>query len=884
MTSYNRAMTRTSADIEQARIAIASRGTGDPSALLELAGRLREDNQIGYARRVLEAALECAGATAAAERIDIRLELAFCTYKDPDLPLADRLSRALAIVDALLEEFPALPPEKRQRALAVAGSVHKRRWQVHGMKASLEAARACYLEACRLGIERDTGYTAVNAAFILDLLADLERDPSGAPSATARQMQAQAESIREEVIQTLARFEVSEYYQRQYWFSLTLAEANLGCGRYETAREWVRTAAALGMKNWQTESAARQLAHLARLQARKEGLPPEELERTEAWSVVEALLGNTSAALANFRGKVGLALSGGGFRASLYHIGVFARLAELDVLRHVEVISCVSGGAILGTYYYLELKHLLETKADHEITREDYIELVARMERNFLAGVQRNIRTRMLLEFGVNLKSLVSRRPPTSERLGELYERELYSRVADGHSGPRYLTDLIVHPPDTENFRPRYDNWRRVNKVPILVLNSATLNTCHSWQFTGSFMGEPPARGVDSEIGANDRLRRMYHDEAPPRYRKMRLGWAVAASACVPGLFDPLLFDGLYEGGYLTRLVDGGVYDNQGVASLLEQDCTVLLVSDASGQTGLEKDPADSRLGVPARANNILMARVRESQYQLLAHLRDAGVLSGLMYVHLKKDLDASPVDWVGCPDPSPPARHAVLTRYGIRKDVQALVANIRTDLDSFCDAEADALMLSGYQMTAAEFPRSVQGFGEAAGKPGPWRFLALRPIAGDPGSSEELTALKQTLTAAADLGFKAWKISPPLRRISNGVAAALVLAAVLVFRTRWESPLFEWTLSVTGAGAAALAAGAAVAALLKSVVLPRWLRYRNHFSQCLLSLAACLAGWAVLAVHVRWIDPLWIRSGPRYRKAEEEQEEERSEAAAGAA
>ena len=41
------------------------------------------------------------------------------------------------------------------------------------------------------------------------------------------------------------------------------------------------------------------------------------------------------------RGRVGLALSGGGFRASLYHIGVLAKLAELDVLRHVEVLSCV---------------------------------------------------------------------------------------------------------------------------------------------------------------------------------------------------------------------------------------------------------------------------------------------------------------------------------------------------------------------------------------------------------------------------------------------------------------------------------------------------------------------------------------------------------------
>ncbi|HWQ55179.1 MAG TPA: patatin-like phospholipase family protein [Bryobacteraceae bacterium] len=875
-------MPRTSADIEQARIAIASRGTGEPARLLELAIRLRQDNQVGWARKVLEAALECAGGAGAAERVDIRLELALCTYKDPDLPLADRLNRALAMVEAVLEDFPGLPPERRQQALGIAGSIHKQRWSVHALKSALEAARACYLEAYRLGIESDLGYTAVNAAFTLDLLADQERDPSGAPTPTARQMQAQAEGIRDEVIRSLARFEGDEYYGRRYWFALTLAEANLGTGRHEKACQWVRAAAAIGMEGWQLETAARQLAHLARLEARKEGLPPEELERSQAWTVVEALLGgNTAAALSFFRGKVGLALSGGGFRASLYHIGVLAKLAELDMLRHVEVISCVSGGSILGAYYYLELKHLLETRPDAEITREHYLALVRRIERNFLAGVQRNIRNRMLLEFGTNLKSLFSRRPPASERLGEIYERELYSRIDDGTSGPRYLTDLMVRPFGAGEFRPKYDNWQRLNKVPILVLNSATLNTCHSWQFTASYMGEPPARGIDNEIDANHRFRRMYHEEAPPAFRKLRLGWAVAASACVPGLFDPLLFDGMYEGGYITRLVDGGVYDNQGVASLLEQDCTVLLVSDASGQTGMEKDPPDHRLGVPARANSILMARVREAQFQLLAHLRDASVLSGLMYVHLKKDLDSRPLDWVGCPDPSAPPRHALLTRYGIRKDVQALISGIRTDLDSFSDVEADALMLSGYKMTGTEFARSIQGFPVPSGPETQWRFRDLQPIAGDPGASAELAALEEVLRAAACLSFKAWKMSPALRYISHGLTAALVLAVALLCRRYWAEPAV-FSFSLTGRGAAMVAGAAASLVLLKMWALPRWLRYRNHFSQCALSLAACLVGWAVLLFHLRLIDPLWIRSGPRYRRPEEGESVRSAGAAAG--
>ena len=93
-----------------------------------------------------------------------------------------------------------------------------------------------------------------------------------------------------------------------------------------------------------------------------------------------------------FVGKVGLALSGGGFRASFFHIGVLARLAELDVLRHVEVLSCVSGGSIVGAYYYLEVQQLLETRADSQISRQDYVDIVQRLEQHFLRGVQCNIR------------------------------------------------------------------------------------------------------------------------------------------------------------------------------------------------------------------------------------------------------------------------------------------------------------------------------------------------------------------------------------------------------------------------------------------------------------------------------------------------------------
>ena len=119
-----------------------------------------------------------------------------------------------------------------------------------------------------------------------------------------------------------------------------------------------------------------------------------------------------------------------------------------------------------------------------------------------------------------------------------------------------------------------------------------------------------------------------------------------------PGLFEPIVLDKLYE-DVTVRLVDGGVHDNQGVMGLLEQDCTVIIVSDASGQMETQDDPSRGLIGVPLRSNSILMARVREAEYRELDARRRSSLVRKLVYLHLKKDLEVSPKDWLGCKEPS---------------------------------------------------------------------------------------------------------------------------------------------------------------------------------------------------------------------------------------
>lgn len=46
--------------------------------------------------------------------------------------------------------------------------------------------------------------------------------------------------------------------------------------------------------------------------------------------------------------RIGLALSGGGFRAAGFHLGVMRKLHELNLLDKLDLISCVSGGSIAG--------------------------------------------------------------------------------------------------------------------------------------------------------------------------------------------------------------------------------------------------------------------------------------------------------------------------------------------------------------------------------------------------------------------------------------------------------------------------------------------------------------------------------------------------------
>jgi len=413
--------------------------------------------------------------------------------------------------------------------------------------------------------------------------------------------------------------------------------------------------------------------------------------------------------------KLGIALSGGGFRASLFHIGVLASLAENDILKDLQVISCVSGGSIIGAYYYLHLKKLLESKEDTKITKTDYINIIKEIETDFLENVQKNLRVKILSSLKSNFKMVFwGDEYSRSDRIANLYDWHFYNKFCDdfdsNNDGKISMNELIIHPYGViEPEKIRDLNESRINKIPMLIINSTTLNTGRNWQFTAVDMGEREElieenkeynknslfKSFKYKSASVKSLEKLFGKEVYEKYLYVPLRIAVASSASVPGVFTPMALTKLYI-DIVPLLVDGGVYDNQGISSILYENCDEIIISDASGQMDFEKKTNNDSFGVLRRANSIMMNRIRNLEFEFLSKYGDT---KHFMILHLREDLDTKII----LPSQKKDKNEIERTRntyYGINKYVQFLLSKLRTDLDSFTDVEAYSLMYSGYCMS----------------------------------------------------------------------------------------------------------------------------------------------------------------------------------------
>jgi predicted acylesterase/phospholipase RssA len=327
----------------------------------------------------------------------------------------------------------------------------------------------------------------------------------------------------------------------------------------------------------------------------------------------------------------------------------------------IRAISSVSGGSIIAAYYLCEMERRLhlepvDLRTDRDVRMRIFEEIAA----DFLAALDKNLRSRALFYTPfyhpwLFVKTLLMRPFRASARsilIQEEYDRWFYK----GNS----LDQLPSAPAEDDDAR------KDVVKGCRLLLNTTSLLSGNRVSFC-----REPVSGVNemSRVNTNG----------------LSISRVVGASSGVPGLFPPTLIAG-------DVLVDGGLTDNQGIESLLEDStrCNVLLISDASGQMEGENDIGRGIVDVLARVNSVLQFQIRNKLIDNLVgwkHLPDRDhEAHRFAFIHLFLNLKDRPG-----------AEKRVPTEF-----VPAL-GRIRTDLDQFSYVEREALMYHGYTLIDAQ-------------------------------------------------------------------------------------------------------------------------------------------------------------------------------------
>lgn len=272
------------------------------------------------------------------------------------------------------------------------------------------------------------------------------------------------------------------------------------------------------------------------------------------------------------RSGIALALSGGGFRATLYHIGALVRLNELGCLARLDRISAVSGGAITAG----KLACHWETLKAGGFAATDFDQLVVQPLRKFCA---RNIDARAIAEGTIS---------PWSS-----------------------INDVLVR-----EYDELFDNKRlqELPDEPRTIFNTTNLQTGRDLRIAKAYL-------ADYRVGRID---------APD----LSVAKAVAASSAFPPVLSPCIIEvdaakwKRQEGGDLfddprykhtLTLTDGGAYDNIGLEPVDTYE--TILVSDAGAPFGLQGEAKTDPMGQLSRALDIATDQARGLRARYLIEL-----------------------------------------------------------------------------------------------------------------------------------------------------------------------------------------------------------------------------------------------------------------------
>lgn len=345
--------------------------------------------------------------------------------------------------------------------------------------------------------------------------------------------------------------------------------------------------------------------------------------------------------------RMGLALSGGGFRAVLFHLGVIRFMRDAQILPKVTHITAVSGGSVIGAHLALNWNRYCGTDEEFdEVSRE------------LIRFLQMDVRNRIVRRFP--LTALVN----FARRIFLMQRKRKFTRAGllEQHYQKYLFGDIGLF---------------QLPEAPQLYMLATSVNEGSICAFhKGGLLLQKRSPGS----------RELHFENVEMGLATVPM--AVAASSAFPGFFPPLQLNasevGANEGAFSSHgFTDGGIYDNLGLRMfrLLQDDLEstqqkldCVLVSDAGATFRVRGEgPAEGLLRTALRSSMILMDRVNQLEFE--SFIDEPGVRFIPITEHVKLEHDAS-------------APHS---------EVQHHAALIRTDMDRFSDLEISALTQHGY-------------------------------------------------------------------------------------------------------------------------------------------------------------------------------------------
>ena len=344
---------------------------------------------------------------------------------------------------------------------------------------------------------------------------------------------------------------------------------------------------------------------------------------------------------------IALCLSGGGYRAMLFHVGALWKLNEIGYLKKIARVSSVSGGSITAATLGLKWGRLGFDAAG--------------IAANFVSEVVTPIRS--LAGKTIDEASIIGGMfTPGSiaDTVAEAYRKHLF--------GAATLQDLPQDP-------------------PRFVINATSVQTGALFRFSRPYLADyrvgrilNPRVELAVAVGASSAFPPVL---SPTRIEFAASDWAPASGQATEDLHrEPFLTD--------VVLTDGGVYDNLGLETAWKRYQTVL-VSDGGGKMQPDPEPKGDWVRHAIRINDIIDNQVRSRRKLQVVQSFVSGTRSGA-YWGIRTDIgDYGLPDALSCP-----------------ADKTLVLAETKTRLKRLEPAVQDRLINWGYAVCDAAIRRHL--------------------------------------------------------------------------------------------------------------------------------------------------------------------------------